>query len=339
MGRDHSQHWARRDFLGGVALAGSAALMGLTPEPASAEPSLETTAIRLPKPPSLCSAPQFLASEFLRGEGFSDVRYIKMTAKEIAPALVSGAADMSMHFGAVLARGLDAGDSFVILAGVHAGCFELFGTARVHNIHDLKGKSIAVPELGVGPHLILSAMVAYVGIDPNTAVNWVIRPAVECKKLLAEGKVDAYMGFPPDPQELRERRIGHVIVNSAVDRPWSQYYCCLVAANRSFVRRRPVATKRALRAILKAADFCAREPDRAAQLLVNKGYTARYDYALDMLKMLPYGKWREYDPEDSLRFWALRLREAGMIKTSPNKIIAQSTDWRFLNELKKELKG
>ena len=40
-----------------------------------------------------------------------------------------------------------------------------------------------------------------------------------------------------------------------------------------------------------------------------------------------------------MRFYALRLHEAGMIKSSPQKIIAQRTDWRVLNELKKELKG
>ena len=330
--------FGRRDLIGGAMILGTAGFLGLQPRTAAAEPTLETTTIRLPRAPGLCPAPQFLAGAFLHGEGFSDVRYIKMTAKEMGPALASGAADMSMHFGAVLAKGLDTGDSFVILGGVHAGCFELFGTARVQSLRDLKGKTVAVPELGVGPHLILSAMVAYVGIAPNKEINWVIRPPADGKKLFAEGKVDAYMGFPPDPQELRERKIGHVVVDSAVDRPWSQYFCCLVAANRDFIRRRPVATKRALRAILKATDFCSGSQAQAARLLVDKGYTDRYDYALDMLKMLPY-RWREYDPEDSLRFWALLLHEAGMIKTSPNKIVAQGTDWRFLNELKKELKA
>jgi NitT/TauT family transport system substrate-binding protein len=28
-----------------------------------------------------------------------------------------------------------------------------------------------------------------------------------------------------------------------------------------------------------------------------------------------------------------------MIKSSPQKLIAQGTDWRFLNALKKEMKG
>ncbi len=91
-------------------------------------------------------------------------------------------------------------------------------------------------------------------------------------RLLAEGKIDAYLGFPPEPQELRAKQIGHVVVNSTADRPWSQYFCCMVAGNREFVRKHPVATKRALRAILKATDICALEPERAAQLLVDKGY-------------------------------------------------------------------
>jgi NitT/TauT family transport system substrate-binding protein len=54
---------------------------------------------------------------------------------------------------------------------------------------------------------------------------------------------------------------------------------------------------------------------------------------------LPYDKWREYDPEDTIRFYALRLHEAGFIKSTPQKIIADSTDWRFLDELKRELKA
>ena len=53
----------------------------------------------------------------------------------------------------------------------------------------------------------------------------------------------------------------------------------------------------------------------------------------------PYNRWHEDNPEDTVRFYALRLHEAGMIKSTPQKIIAQSTDWRFLNALKKELKG
>jgi NitT/TauT family transport system substrate-binding protein len=182
-------------------------------------------------------------------------------------------------------------------------------------------------------------MAAHVGLDPRKDIEWVIQPGAEGKRALAEGKVDAIMAFPPDPQDLRAKKIGHVIVNSAIDRPWSQYICCMVGGNKEFVRKHPVATKRALRAILKAAVVCATEPERAARILVDRGATANYDYAVQALKELPYNRWREIDPTDTVRFWSLRLHEAGLIKSGPNKIIAQGTDWRFFNELKKELKG
>jgi NitT/TauT family transport system substrate-binding protein len=151
--------------------------------------------------------------------------------------------------------------------------------------------------------------------------------------------VDAHITSPPFAQELRAQHIGHVVVNSSVDHPWSQYFCCVVAGHQEFVRKHPVATKRALRAILKGANICALEPERAAQALVHKGLVQRYDYALQTMREVPYDKWREYDPEDTVRFYALRLREVGMLKSTPQKLITQGTDWRFLKELKKELKG
>ena len=167
--------------------------------------------------------------------------------------------------------------------------------------------------------------------------KFVIYPAAESMQLLAEKKIDALIGFPPVPQELREKKIGHVIVNSGLDRPWSQYFCCIPAAHREFVRKHPMATKRALRAIVKAANFCAAEPERAARMVADKGY--RYDYSLKTMKEIQYTRWRDYDAEDTVRFYSLRLREAGMIKSTPSKIIADGTNWRFLNELKRELKG
>jgi NitT/TauT family transport system substrate-binding protein len=182
-------------------------------------------------------------------------------------------------------------------------------------------------------------MAAYVGLDPRRDITWVTHPSDESMRLLGRGEIDAFIGFPPEPQELRAKRIGHVVVNSAVDRPWSQYFCCMSVANRDFARKYPVATRRALRAILKAADLCALEPDRAAKALTAQGVAKRFEYALQTMKDVPYTKWRNYDPEDTIRFYALRLNEIGMIKSSPQRIIAQGTDWRFLHELKKELKG
>ena len=232
---------------------------------------------------------------------------------------------------------MDAGLPLVLLGGVHAGCFELFGTERIKAVRDLKGKTVAVPELGSAHHVFVAAMASHVGIDPKRDINFVIQSPAESMRLLAEGKIDAMIGFPPDPQEMREKKIGRVIVHSGLDRPWSQYFCCIVAAHQEFVRRHPVATKRALRAIIKATEFCASDPERAARLVADKGY--RYDYSLQTMKEIAYARWRDYDAEDTVRFYSLRLHESGMIKSTPTKIITQGTDWRFFNELKRELKG
>jgi NitT/TauT family transport system substrate-binding protein len=340
MREQRAQGWSRREFLGGLTLAGTAGLLSLHGGQVAAEPPPETTTLRLVRIPSICQAPTYVADELLRGEGFTNVQYIKKEGTEgIEKALASGEADINGHFAAPLVVRLEAGDPIVILAGLHVGCFELFGTDQVRAIRDLKGKIVAVPALDSSRYVFLASMLAYVGLDLRKDINFVMHSGSESIQLLAEGKIDAYLGFPPEPQELRAKRIGHVVVNSAVDRPWSQYFCCMVAGNREFVRKHPVATKRALRAILKAADVCALEPEQAAQFIVDKDYAKRYDYALQVMQELPYGRWREYSAEDTVRFYALRLHEVGMIKSSPQKLIAQGTDWRFFNELKKELKA
>jgi len=158
-------------------------------------------------------------------------------------------------------------------------------------------------------------------------------------QLLAEGKIDALIAFPPGPQELRAKQIGRVVVSSTLDRPWSQYFCCTAVANREFARKYPVATKRALRALLKATDICALEPERAARSVLASGVAKRYDYALQTMQDVAYGRWREYDPEDTIRFYALRLHEDGMIQSTPQTIIENGTDWSFFSDLKKTLKG
>jgi NitT/TauT family transport system substrate-binding protein len=327
----------RRDLLRGI----TGALGGLAwpAEHVAAESPPETTRLRLYQSPSICAAPQYIVEGLLKAEGFSDIKYVKTTVAGISKLLASGDVDVSLHFVAPLIIQLDAGDPVTVLGGVHPGCFELFGTDRVRVIRDLNGKTVAITELGQPAHVFLSTMLAHVGLDPNKDVKFVEHPAAECKQLLAEGKVDAYLAFPPDTQELRARKVGHVVVNSTVDRPWSHYFCCMAAGHRVFVHKHPIATKRALRAILKATDICALEPERAAWALVDGGFTPRYDYALQTMKDVPYNKWRVYDPEDSVRFYGLRLHEARMVKSAPQKLIAQGTDWRFLNELKKELKG
>ena len=329
---------SRRHFLANATSVVVAGLAGAT-EPFAAEAPLETSTIRLAKIRGVCIAPQYVAEELLRLEGFTDVTYVMTEAGYgQADKIARGDVHFSLNFAAPLVLAIDAGHPITLLAGVHPGCFELFGNDSIRGITDLKGKTVGIQGLGSTPHVFVTSMAAYVGLDPQKDIRWVTNPSVRPMELFVKGKVDAFLGFPPEPQELRARNIGHVVVNSTIDRPWSQYFCCMLAGNADFVRRNPVATKRVVRAILKAADLCVAEPQRVARQIVDGGFTANYDYALQAMNEVPYGKWREYDPEDTIRFYALRLHDSAMIKSSPQEIIANGTDWHFLNEVKRELK-
>jgi NitT/TauT family transport system substrate-binding protein len=305
---------------------------------ASAEPPPETTRIRFVHGPWLCYSPQYIAEEFLRIEGFTEVEYQKI---EITiPATLVKAADISIVGAPGLVPVIDSGLPVTTLSGLHIGCWELFGNERIRAIRDLVGKSVAVSGMGGPDQVWIASMLAYVGASPQRDVNWVPTGRIaESMRLFVEGKVDAFLAFPPQPQEMRALKVGRVIVNTTLDRPWSQYFCCMIVARREFTTQYPVATKRAVRALLKAADVCAQEPERAARYLAAKGYETRYDMGLEVLKSLPYDQWRTAEPADTLRFHALRLHEVGMIKSTPNEIIARGADWRFLNELKRELKA
>ena len=336
---------SRRRFLTNLSLAGAAGLVGY-PRLAAAEdraaaggePPLETTTLRLTRFPGICVAPQYVADDLLRAEGFTDVRYME-SDWATSGALVDGHVDVSLEFPPDLLRLMDKGRPVMVLAGVHVGCFELFAHGNIRSISDLKGKTVGMPTLGAGEYLFMASIASYVGLDPLTDINWVgPAPEVNPMNLFIEGKTDAYFTGPPESNDLRARNVGHVVLRGAVDDPWSQYFCCMLTGNADFVRNNPVASKRVVRAIMKATDLCLAQPEWVARRLVDEGFTERYDYAIEALNEVRYGLWREYEPEDTLRFYAVRLHQLGMITSTPNELIAGFTDWRFLKEVKSELK-
>jgi NitT/TauT family transport system substrate-binding protein len=333
---------SRRAFLATLSAAGAATVLRPRSSLADEGPP-EVTSLRLATVTNICIAPTYLAAELLRAEGFTDVRYVPAQGGFTAAQMIGrGEIDFGMTLGASLVARLDAGVPLTVIGGVHSGCYELFAREDIHTITDLKGKSVGIQTLSSSAHLYLSIMAAHVGLDPQKDINWVTSStgdATEPMELYAAGKTDAFLAFPPEPQEPRSRGIERVIIKTAIDRPWSQYFCCMLAGNREFVRAHPVATKRVLRAVLKAADLCAAEPARAARRLVDGGVTPRLDFALQTMTEVGYDRWRDYDSEDTIRFYALQLREAGMIESTPNQLIAEGTDWRFLEELKRELKA
>jgi len=326
---------SRREFVRDMALAGAASAFGFGSGALAAESPPETTRLRLARFPVdiYCTAPQWVAESLLRAEGFTSVEYV-MT-RDSAVQVGTGEIDVTVSDVPGTLLEIDAGKPIVVVGGIHGGCYELFGGGGVRSVRDLRGRTVAVATAGY--RAFVASMASYVGLDPRKDIKFIV--SLEATQLFIDGKADAVLGFPPTPQELRARKVGHVVVNTALDRPWSQHFCCVAIANREFVRRNPVAVKRALRSIIKATEICASEPERVARMIVDRGYVKNYDSALQVLKEVPYRRWREYDSADTIRFFALRMHEAGVVTSNPKKLIERGTDWRFVIELKKELKA
>jgi NitT/TauT family transport system substrate-binding protein len=335
----------RRDFITVLSASGVAGMLGGRGSLA-AEPPPEVTTIRIQREEfdsPICLAPEFVAEDLLRAEGFTDVQYVvTRNGPAFTQAFAQGAIDFGFMFAPGAVRRLDDGLPITVVAGVHPGCFELFVHDAVRTVTDLKGRRVGVPDVrGGAAQLYVSIMAAHVGLDPEQDIEWITMDDVASPmELFVRGEIDGYLAFVPDFAELRGRKAGRSILNMALDKPWSQYFCCLWVGNADFVRNHPIATKRALRAILKATDLCRTEPERAARRLVD-GKFIKLDHAgaLQALNEIPWDSWRELDPEDSLRFYALWMHEFGQLDATPNRIIAEGADWRFLNELKRELKA
>ena len=320
----------RRRFMSGAALAGAAGLLPLRGARA-AEPDLETTTVRLAKVPVICFAPQYVCEDLLRMEG----RYVDAKLSGFSQDVAEGKCDFASAVTAQNIVLIDSGLPITLVAGIHAGCYELFGSDGIRSIRDLKGERVGTTVASD----LLEMMAAFVGLDPKKDLTIINDPEAKPLDQFIQGNLDAYMALPPEPQLLHARGFGEVIVRTATDRPWSQYFCCTLAARREYVASNPVGTKRVIRAMLKAADLCASEPERAARRLVDGGFVDNYEYALQTLKDNPYAQWHDYHAEDTVRFYALQLHEVGVIKKPPQRIIADGADFHFFDDLKRELKS
>jgi len=275
----------RRRFLATLTATGLTSLMGAGKSYSQEPPEVRT--IRFVHTPAICVSPQYLAEEMLRLEGFSDVEYVDIPTTRTLTLLEDGRADMTMGGAPDVVAALDASKRVLPLAGIHAGCYELFVNGAITSVKDLKGRKVVITTEDSIERLFISSMVAYVGVSPRD-IQWVTtNSSAEAMETFVAGKADAFLGFAPQPQELRARKIGRVILDTRQDRPWSQYFCCMLSARRAFVEKYPIATRRALRALLKAVDVCAQEPQKAASFPSAKGYETRTDVALEVLKGLP----------------------------------------------------
>src|SRR5262249_58284473 len=105
-----------------MALAGCAGAF-YTPRSVAAEARLETTTVRLLKFPGICIAPQYVADELLRAEGFTDIEYVDAgPTVELSARVGRGEADFTLEFPARTIQTLDRGGARTGRGAGHGGC-------------------------------------------------------------------------------------------------------------------------------------------------------------------------------------------------------------------------
>jgi NitT/TauT family transport system substrate-binding protein len=307
------------------------------------EPPPEVTEIRLPRNSVGCVAPLLAAEEFLHEEGFQQVHYQILEPKYslVTESVLSGRIDMTFNFVPAVLHAIDAGEPLLLLGGAHVACFQIVAGDHVQSLSDMRGRRFAIPEIDPRPSdfAFVTSIMQYIGLNAGRDFEIVSMPnlAFGPPRPLIEGHSDATLLLTPRTAEYRAKGVGHVVLDSMLDEPWRQYFCCLLNTRREFAEQYPVATRRAVRAILKGIDRCAREPDGVAQLLYDKGWILTKDSADQAVREVAFDAWRSQDPSDTIRFHALRLNEAGVIDSTPEEIIERATDFTYFNELKEEL--
>jgi NitT/TauT family transport system substrate-binding protein len=283
-------------------------------------------------------APLLFAGDYLRDDGIN-VEYVTRDADyALINDVADGRIDIGYYFIAHLTHAVDAGLPVVMLGGAHTACFQIVATDEVADITQLAGKKLGfvTREASEGDYSFTQAILQHIGIVPGQDVELVpIRPA---DVLTALGsKVDALHTYPPYTLQVHDFNQGHVILDSLVDRPWSQNLCCAFFTSRTFLEQNPALTRLALRAMLRGVDHCATDPAGAAQRFVEQSWVRTDAYATRTLEQVPLNVWRTHRPEDSIRFYSLLMHGVGVIESTPEEIIQKGTDLTFFNELKQEL--
>ncbi len=337
-----------RTLATGAAVAGGGALEACArPSEAASiavtEPP-ETTTVRIVNPVE-CDPGLWLAKDYLREEGFTDITFVP-TPFTSRDWITNRLADFACAHPEFVVGTIDDGLPLVVVAGLHSGCLELWVRDGIANYRDLRGKRISVRVRDISDqfYAFFATLLGYIGIaltdvqfmaatGPNDYAGMI--------SAFTEGRADAVLAGAAQGPILRRlpRPPGHVILETMTEKPWSQYYCCHLVANRDWARQNPIATKRVTRALLRATDAAAKDAPRAARAAAATGFGFKDEsLTIETMAMCKYN-WRDLDPEETLRFFALRLAAAKLIKSTAREIIERGTELAYMRQLRSELKS
>src|SRR6266852_4036960 len=173
---------------------------------------------------------------------------------QLLEAIATGKTDAGLGMALRWLKPLEQGFDVKIAAGTHGGCMRVLSRTNsgVDKLADLKGKIVAVGDLGGPDKNFFSIQLAKQGIDPNKDVDWRAYPGNLLQLAVEKGEVQAFLASDP---------IAYLWLK---DSEYKDRTCCIVGLRGSLVREEPQVGRAITQALLDAAMFTSQNPDKAA---------------------------------------------------------------------------
>jgi NitT/TauT family transport system substrate-binding protein len=224
---------------------------------------------------SVCEAPSFIAKEkgFWAQEGVDvDVQLAEWGA--MFEALSFGHLDAVMELAMNMYKPIEQGLDVKIGFGIHTGGLHILVPidSPIKKVEDLKGKRIAIPEMGSTPFIFAARILGSKGLDVKKDVEWKVFPEAENELGLKKGEFDAIATYDPISAILIEKKLARVLVNMATDPPYNKEFCCMFVTRSKFIQEHPERATALAKGLIRGSIWVQKNKLAAAKIMVEKKY-------------------------------------------------------------------
>ena len=273
---------------------------------------------------AVCLAPLPVAIEhgFFQKQNL-DVELVNYSGStdQLLEAIATGKTDAGLGMALRWLKPLEQGFDVKIAAGTHGGCMRVLTRAGsgIDKLADLKGKAVAVTDLGSPDKNFFSIQLAKLGIDPVKEVDWRVYPGAVVNVAADKGEVQAFLASDPLAY-LWLKDSAYKEVASNLDGEYRDKSCCIVGLRGSLVRDEPQVARALTQALLDAAMFTSENPDEAAKSF--QPYAPKAATIADIQGMVHYHTHHHHPTGDvlkrELQAYADDLKAISVFKPSTN---------------------
>ena len=239
----------------------------------------ENYKVKISYSPSLCEAPIHIAIEkgFFEAEGI-EFEAIAVDAPTRLDAAGAGTIDVGFSMVGRFVAPLSNGLPVKVTSGIHTGCIQVLTKqdSGINSIADLRGKKVGVPGLADAQIVVVKRALVAEGInvsDDSSEVEFLVYTAAELAIALENGAVDVIAMSDPTAAIAKKDKGLKTLINTGLDEPFASEYCCVSFITTELFEKHPEIAKKCVEAINKASQWVEDNPEEAARIQIEKGYT------------------------------------------------------------------